>query len=210
MSESHVKEAPLIISPQTSLVVDTQPPAYLQTDPDERAPWLPMPNESPLWYERFTIYRLLGPSRTVLEAYRQMMIDQGRVDKDSAAELEKPTGSWYPTANRDRWKDRALAWDVHLWTGKWQEDEAYLIQSMKQLRLYAGARTIAKALEVVELVKPEKESLGAAAAALKSMMRETREDLEGSGRHDRLDVAVLVGELPGDVLARLKKHTDSK
>lgn len=186
----------------------TEAPLYLCTDPNTPQAWLPLPDESCVWYERFTVYRLLGPGRTVANAWREYATSKGDKMPEQTATQKNIPGGWYATAKRNRWRERALAWDMHVWADHYQEDEAELIREGKRLRLYASSRLAMKALEVVEQVKVEKEQLGAASAALKTALREMRQDLEGSDRYVRHDVAVLMGEIPGEHLARLKKRTD--
>jgi len=85
-----------------------------------------------------------------------------------------------------------------------------LKQSMKRLRLYAGSRLIAKSLDVLEHIKVERESLGAAAAALKTALRETRTELEGYDSRTRLDIAVLLADLSSGVGAKLAAALEHK
>ncbi len=66
--------------------------------------WERLPNEPGNWYARFEFYRLLGPKRTLNQAYRM------------AAKLEGLRGKragqgWSEAARRWDWTARAEAWD---------------------------------------------------------------------------------------------------
>ncbi len=73
--------------------------AYLVTE------WSPLSNEPALWHSRFDVYRLLGPKRSIEEAYRIVSKAQGLGGR-------RPGQAWYEAAVEWRWSERALAWDI--------------------------------------------------------------------------------------------------
>ena len=62
-------------------------------------PWQPQPGEPPEWVDRFHIYPVLGPSRTLAAASRVC------TNSDS-----KPSSSVSKHAKKWRWKEPALAY----------------------------------------------------------------------------------------------------
>lgn len=69
-------------------------------------PWAQLPHESMMWFNRFEIYRLMGPDRSVNGAYREWTKQQP--DKKVA---KLPPHSWYGTSKEHDWQERAEAWD---------------------------------------------------------------------------------------------------
>jgi hypothetical protein len=67
-----------------------------------RDPWLQRPDESGPAFEAFKAYLDLGPSRSVVEAFRQ------RTGKEQA---KQASGQWNDWAARFDWSDRTRAWD---------------------------------------------------------------------------------------------------
>lgn len=72
---------------------------------EEREPWEQREGEPNLWYDRFTLFRLLGPKRTLSFAHRQ---EVARSRKKS----QYLPGSWRDAANEWDWVARAEAWDA--------------------------------------------------------------------------------------------------
>lgn len=72
---------------------------------EEREAWDQIEGEPNLWFDRFTIYRLLGPKRSIRFAHRQQ----------APKSLKKPQslpGAWKDAAIQWTWKERAEAWDA--------------------------------------------------------------------------------------------------
>lgn len=67
--------------------------------------WERQPNEPSDWYERFLIFKLLGPGRSLLGAYNQVQIREGRQKSKGASP------SWRKQAKEWQWESRAEAWD---------------------------------------------------------------------------------------------------
>ena len=74
---------------------------------EEGQAWDRLPvGEGSLWYRRFTRYRLIGPSRSVMKTYNDEREARGR-----GRSGKSPGQAWYTAYNRDRWEERAQAWD---------------------------------------------------------------------------------------------------
>jgi hypothetical protein len=76
---------------------------------EEGMAWDRLPGESALWYRRFTRYRLMGPSRSVSRTKNDEWEAKGQ--KRSG---KTPGQAWYNAYNRDRWEERAQAWDGYI------------------------------------------------------------------------------------------------
>lgn len=66
--------------------------------------WQRQPGEPGKWYSRFEVYRLLGPNRTIEEAYRLVAHAEG-------LRGAHPGASWTEIRKRWSWRQRAEAWD---------------------------------------------------------------------------------------------------
>ncbi len=74
---------------------------------DDRDPWDQQEGEAHIWFERFSIFRLLGPTRTVPKAYRKWRYDTTQTLPDN----KNTAGWWYDEAEKSKWTARAEAWD---------------------------------------------------------------------------------------------------
>jgi hypothetical protein len=66
------------------------------------AEWDAQPNEPSLWFDRFTTYRMLGPTRTVSRAFQ---IYEGK------EQGKHPPSSWYDAREAWNWDNRAVRYD---------------------------------------------------------------------------------------------------
>lgn len=66
--------------------------------------WKRLPDEVAVWFARFEQYRIIGPARSIDEAYR-------RVSGLHRLSGKRPGQAWYQAAERYRWQERAEAWD---------------------------------------------------------------------------------------------------
>jgi hypothetical protein len=74
---------------------------------DDRDLWDQQEEEPKLWFERFDLYRLLGPARSISKAYRKWrLVHKGIVSTSGHAEQ-----FWYDHAKEWKWEDRSNAWD---------------------------------------------------------------------------------------------------
>ena len=78
------------------------------TQPAKR-PWDRRPNEPTKWHERFTLYRDMGPSRSIAEAYRRYRIDHSNA-VTLATDCNAPS-TWYDNARLYDWEKRATLFD---------------------------------------------------------------------------------------------------
>lgn len=74
---------------------------------DRAISWDRLDNEPSLWYERFTIYRLLGPERNLVAAHAEAKVVEGRPGSPES----KPGQAWHRNSRTWRWLARATAWD---------------------------------------------------------------------------------------------------
>ena len=93
-------------------------------------PWDRETGEPGMWYDRFEVYRLLGPTRTIDAAYR---ISSGL---DSRAGL-----AWWRRAKEFNWKQRAEDWDKVGWRNQAAAEEHRRTEAReRRLLLLAQAR----------------------------------------------------------------------
>lgn len=76
----------------------------------DRDPWERLPDEPSRWYERFDLYRLLGPTRALRVAYRRYRELRGMKDLRVGSGIPP---EWAHTAKQWLWKERAELWDAH-------------------------------------------------------------------------------------------------
>src|SRR5262245_4447920 len=76
------------------------------SDPECQAqPWEQQPSEPNRWYARFELYRLAGPSRSLLGAVNTERQQRG------AKKTRSVPQAWATNAKCWRWRERAEAWD---------------------------------------------------------------------------------------------------
>lgn len=71
-------------------------------------PWERQPKEPGNWYDRFTRYRLLGPTRTLTTACRSEQAALGK------RQSKGPSSGWAAAFVKWNWQERAEAFDEHL------------------------------------------------------------------------------------------------
>jgi hypothetical protein len=86
-------------------------------------PWDRLPNETNRWYQRFSAFRLAGPTRSINGLYNQERVAKGLERAQSAS------GKWREMASSNRWVERAEAWDTYLseraeaeYEARWQKE----------------------------------------------------------------------------------------
>jgi hypothetical protein len=72
----------------------------------EQDAWEQMEGEPEIWYRRFNVYRLMGPSRNISKAYKNWRAGSGKNEKARAG------SEWFTESSRWKWKERADAWDA--------------------------------------------------------------------------------------------------
>lgn len=134
----------------------------LEPTETEPKPWDQELGESSLWFGRFTLYRLLGPRRSIDGAHHAAAEVEGLEEKTAGAH-------WFKAAIRWRWKERAEAWDA-------AEREAF-VASEAVRRIEAQRRR----LEIIEDVQ-EKAYKAIGGATLDKLDRLTARELLGQTR----------------------------
>ena len=74
--------------------------------------WDIQPGEPALWYSRFHSYLLLGPERSLEDAYRKFREAQAGVEPASRRPPCRVPGSWSEVSRKWRWAERARDWDA--------------------------------------------------------------------------------------------------
>lgn len=100
-----------------------------ETPGDESLPWEQQPGESNLWFSRYHIYLLLGPTRSLLEAYNADLA------KKSKEKQSSPSSAYSAAAKQWLWKERAAAYDAHqreLEQKQYEQEREELWKSRKQ------------------------------------------------------------------------------
>jgi hypothetical protein len=72
----------------------------------ERKPWERMESEPDMWYDRFELFRMLGPTRSVRRAYAA-----AKVEYPDMFTGNRPSNNWNVMCERYHWLVRARAWD---------------------------------------------------------------------------------------------------
>lgn len=76
---------------------------------DHVEPWSRLPGERRNWYARFNRYRLLGPGRSVRQAWYEEQ--EERITEGDVRRQKRPSRAWYTHSSRDLWESRAEQWD---------------------------------------------------------------------------------------------------
>lgn len=74
-------------------------------------PWDRLEGETVRDFTRFERYRLLGPTRNITAVYLEETPEEKR-GKKTPKRRNIPATKWYQIAERNRWKERAEAWDL--------------------------------------------------------------------------------------------------
>ncbi len=72
--------------------------------------WSRQPKEPIRWFTRFEIFRLMGPDRSILGAYREYLARKGD-ERHLRSRLSRPT-SWTKNSIKWHWQERAEVWDM--------------------------------------------------------------------------------------------------
>jgi len=123
--------------------------------------WDRQPGEPMLWYNRFEIYRLMGPDRSLLGAYKLYLHEKARKDaKKSPKTTPRP---WNRNAEAWRWQARAEAWDIEVLRERAEQEEKEREEARRRRIEIArglqgsGASVIRKGLsrDEIEAMAPE-------------------------------------------------------
>ena len=94
-------------------------------------PWEQLPDESDASYLEFLFYRDAGPGRTAVLAYQSYLTWKDGTDGG----VTRIPGSWQIHAREHHWKDRADAWDVHMFARAGRRATVALVAAIEQLAL---------------------------------------------------------------------------
>jgi hypothetical protein len=117
-------------------------------DPEMSAipqPWDRRPGEPAVWYQRFDVYRMLGPGRTVEEVWR--VVTGG--DKSA-----RPNGTWRRMFHKWNWQPRAEAFD-EFDRPRWRQEQMKKIEESQKRRLNEAMVILVPALKRVHATVPE-------------------------------------------------------
>lgn len=97
------------------MACDSLPSVQAPAQPTKPNPWDQQPGESDQSYARFLSYLILGPFRTVKQAYADWHKKNRKSNKSLAREQVKATcvsGAWTNDCLHFRWRDRATSYDL--------------------------------------------------------------------------------------------------
>src|SRR6266849_819687 len=116
--------------------------------PLQKPIWDRQENEPSLWYGRFRVFLLMGPSRSVTDVFLQ--------EKKSEKGRKIPPGNWYGASKEWCWEERAQAYDAH-WIKEQDkiiaQERAKVVRSgfaLQHKRIQALDRLVNKLLEMEE------------------------------------------------------------
>lgn len=85
-----------------------------------------------LWFRRFEAYRLMKPTRTVMDVYRSYLAGKGRQER--AKKVRRIPGAWHQAKTKWDWKARAEAYDEYVIDTERQRVEAELEENRELAR----------------------------------------------------------------------------
>ena len=121
---------------------------------EEQLPiWEIREDESSLWYERFTFFLALGPSRSIMKSYRSYNEANNIVDPKSYAPQK-----WYSSVKKYRWVERARVYDQYQRAVAQRADEEARDDARKMRRELLDV-TKAKLLNAINEWEPEVDAM---------------------------------------------------
>ena len=158
-----------------------------------RKPWEMLPNEAPLWYERFTVFKGLGPKRKVNGAFK-VYKEQGLLTGVRAHQ------AWSGAAKDWLWRKRAEAWDLALLEESEQMEAQHRWESQTRRRFLAD-QALGKAFQAFLNARIDELSMEEARKLFPDIARFFKDvmgiDRVESGYHNyRLDASGVLQ--PGD------------
>ena len=184
-------------------VLETQPSTpMVQTDQtltmSSTHPWHRKTQEPAKWYERFTIYRDLGPDRSIAEAYRRY-----RISTTDATELDtdcNAPSTWYDNARRWDWDNRAALFDD--WANRGLDLEIRRKVRTWKAQAIDDLASCWRDLQLEwRMVEPGGMSRNQISQAMKTISRETQSMLPQTSTG--IDVQIVLDKLPADLQAQL-------
>lgn len=153
------------------------PPKTIEDMSKETKPWERQRDcngdlEPNLWYDRFTHFRLMSSTRSLLGCYKEERARQGKTGKPRT-----PPKSWLNACEQWNWRERAEAWDEAERERIEAEYEAERLEWRKKRRqlLQGFFGQLAKALAKYD---PSDASLGQLTQALRVAVQELRAEYD--------------------------------
>lgn len=138
-------------------------------------PWLQQPNEKMLWFDRFEVYRNIGPDRSLLSTYRLVR----KAPLRDGQELSIPS-SWSQAYHRYHWKERAEAFDK-LELEKLSEELGERRQENRRKRIKLLDKAFEKVNQAIDSLEPSRMvNLADLTALLRLVITESRAEYEKS------------------------------
>jgi len=186
--------------PPTHLAV-IDPSTHPVTVPPDR-PWHRQPDEPNFLYDRFLIYRALGPDRSVAEAHRRYLAREHGTTEDEMP--DKPPRSWYKSFHEYDWQARATAYDDYIRIDAERETTQLLRQwyaeSTADLLRVWNDLSDAWIESTDEMTKNQ---------IIQAMKTVTRELSSRTRPETTLSISVILDQLPVDVQAALADKLNS-
>ena len=164
--------------------------------------WDRLGNETSREYERFEYYRRQQGRRSIRRAYIEYLvatIGQEEVDRRQAISPYAMTGyptNWGTMAKRNRWAERASAFDAH------QHDLDMAIETeerdqCRELRRSALRKLLTAGTDALEEIDLSTANLAQASTAVKTAVRELRTEYHD---HDtQVEVSAMLAIIPNEL-----------
>jgi len=177
--------------------------------------WDRLPNETPDDFTRFECYRqAVEGGRSVGKAYRSyILLRYGQEEYDrrkarSQYALTSYPKNWATMAKRNRWADRASAFDAH------QHDLDMQVETeerdnCRQLRRSALHKLLTASTEAIDSIDLSESNLAQASTAIKTAVRELRTEYHDHDTQVEVNamLAIIPNELRQGILAMLNVKT---
>lgn len=164
MAENDAKRKP--IGPARQGNVEWQVAPDLQED----LPWNPMPGEPVRWFAVFDHYRLCGPARSLIAAWRSYQVAIGNPKNPLEIlinnRLREMAVKW-------QWAERADAWDLAEMSRK-RKEAAEQAEENRERRIVLLKRSLDKLQVALELADPARVKLGEVVNAIRMVVTELR------------------------------------
>lgn len=163
---------------------------------DIRRAWDRQEDESTMWYDRFLLYRSLGPDRTLQEAYRRYRVRKRADTKPE--DISSISSSWSEEYHKRDWAGRAAAWDDYIRDSAQAELErlavAWRIQSVEDMiQCWKDLQDEWQAIKAGGMRRNQ------VAQAMKTLSREITIALGGVTDRKSVQVDIILNKLPPEL-----------
>ena len=149
-----------------------------------------------MWYDRFLLYRNLGPNRTIQEAYRRYRVQHSEGVRPE--DVDSTSAGWTDNHRKWNWVQRAAAFDDWIREGVDKEIQA----KVAKFRAKAIDDMIWCFNDLVEewkRIEPGKERKNQVAQAMKTLWREIKVDSGGVSDRKSIQVDIILSKLPPEL-----------